>query len=202
MIMKPWRLYIHGRGISFGDEVHVVASHDRPVRLTTWEHQSGNGSIEVGDYALLCPAVRIDSATRVEIGANTMLAAGVYVTDADWHGIYDRSQPIGQTATVRLGRNVWLGDSSIVCKGVEIGDNTIVGAGSVVTRSLPADVIAAGNPAKVVRPLDGAQALRTRQDLLARPGFAEDMLSLERTLRQHNSWWRWLRSRLAPGPED
>ena len=52
-----------------------------------------------------------------------------------------------------IGDNVWLGGGVIVCPGVSIGDNTVVGAGSVVTRDLPADVVAVGSPARVVRSL-------------------------------------------------
>lgn len=56
-------------------------------------------------------------------------------------------------ARITLGANVWLGGGVIVCPGVTIGDDTVVGAGSVVTRDLPAGVLAVGSPARVVRPL-------------------------------------------------
>ena len=54
---------------------------------------------------------------------------------------------------VTIGRNAWLGGAVIVCPGVTIGDDTVVGAGSVVTRDLPPAVVAVGNPARVVRRL-------------------------------------------------
>ena len=202
MIMKPWYLKIHGSGISFGDQVHVVTSRDRPVRLTTWCHGDHQGRVEIGDYALICPDVRVDSATEIRVGANTMLAAGVYLTDADWHGIYDRAEIVGKTAPVILGDNVWLGDSAIVCKGVTIGDNSIVGAGSVVTRSIPANVVAAGNPAVVVRDLDTHQSLRRREDLLADPGFSTRLSQLEYQQYRGNSWFNWLRTILKPSDGD
>lgn len=56
---------------------------------------------------------------------------------------------------IRIGDNVWLGGGAIVLAGVTIGANTVVGAGAVVTRDLPADVVAVGNPARVVRTIDG-----------------------------------------------
>jgi acetyltransferase-like isoleucine patch superfamily enzyme len=203
MIMKPWYLKLYGSDISFGDAVHVVTSRDRTVRLTTWAHDHGAGTINIGDYALLCPGVRIDSATSISIGTSTMLAAGVYVTDADWHGIYDRTRPIGSTKAIVLRDNVWIGDGSIVCKGVTIGENTIVGAGSVVSKSLPANVIAAGNPAVVVKQLDPDETLVTRQNLLAEhEKLSRDVDQLERTLRKTNSWWGWLRAMLAPTTRD
>ncbi|MCP3819750.1 hypothetical protein NLX86_17095 [Streptomyces sp. A3M-1-3] len=52
-----------------------------------------------------------------------------------------------------IGDNVWLGGGVVACPGVTIGENTVVGAGAVVTRALPANVVAAGNPARVIREL-------------------------------------------------
>ena len=54
---------------------------------------------------------------------------------------------------VRLGNNVWIGGSVVICPGVTIGDNSVIGAGSVVTRDIPANVVAVGNPCKVLRPM-------------------------------------------------
>ena len=73
-----------------------------------------------------------------EIGADSWL-----VTDRERLRPFHRSR-----------RNVWFGGGVIVCAGVTVGDNTVVGAGSVVTRDLPAGVLAAGNPARVIRKLD------------------------------------------------
>ncbi|GAB6095181.1 DapH/DapD/GlmU-related protein [Desulfatiferula olefinivorans] len=80
----------------------------------------------------------------VRCGANTL------ITDSDWHGDDGRSGP---DAPVHIKKNVWLGAGVTVLKGVTIGENTVVGSGSVVTRSLPSDVLAAGSPARVIRPL-------------------------------------------------
>ncbi len=128
MIMKPWHLKLHGEHISFGNAVHVITAKDRTVRLTTWSHDAAGGQIDIGDYVLICPGVRIDSATHINVGSNTMLAAGVYLTDADWHDIYNRTRPIGRSAPIVLEDNVWVGDGSIICKGVHVGANTIIGA--------------------------------------------------------------------------
>ncbi|XOV81458.1 MAG: acyltransferase [bacterium] len=203
MIMKPWHLKIYGPNICLGEAVHVVTAADRTVRLTTWQHEEGEGSIDVQDYALLCPGVRIDSATSVVVGKSTMLAAGVYITDADWHGIYNRPRPIGASAPVILGQNVWIGDGAIVCKGVSIGDNTIVGAGAVVTKSLPANVVAAGNPASVVKTLDPNRRMISRADLLTdHLRLNQDVKLLDQALRKNNTWRAWLRSVVAPNRSD
>jgi maltose O-acetyltransferase len=54
---------------------------------------------------------------------------------------------------IKIGNNVWLGGGVIVCPGVTIGDNTTIGAGSVVTKDIPANVLAVGNPARVIKQL-------------------------------------------------
>ena len=198
-IMKPWNLKINGPNISFGRAVHVVASRDRQVRLTVWRQAEQEGRIDIGDYALLCPGVRLDSACHIEVGPNTMIAAGAYLTDADWHDVYDRSKPIGNSSKITLADNVWIGDSAIVCKGVSVGANSVIGAGSVVTRDIPANVIAAGNPAKVVKELDSTRPVRRREDLLA---DAQDLNRrvdyLDRMLHGNNTWLGWLRTMVRP----
>ncbi|MEQ8861139.1 MAG: acyltransferase [Pseudomonadales bacterium] len=202
-VMQPWHLKIHGAQIVFGSCVHVIAAGDRQVRLTTWEHPDGGGRIEIGDYALICPGVRIDSACQVSVGRNTMLAAGVYLTDADWHDVYDRTRIIGAHAPIILEDNVWIGDGAIVCKGVTIGANSVVGAGSVVTRDVPANVVAAGNPATVVRALDPARPLVKRETLLADPEDLDARMDgLDRWMHAENSWFGWLRTLIRPSIRD
>lgn len=203
MVMKPWNLAIYGAGITFGDCVHVITTGDRKVRLTTWEHADGRGRIDIGDYCLICPGVRIDSACRVTVGDNTMIAAGAYLTDADWHDVYDRTRMIGAHAPIRLEDNVWIGDGAVLCKGVTVGANSVIGAGSVVTRDIPANVVAAGNPATVVRPLDPERDLIKRESLLADPEALESRMdALDRYLLGGNGWFGWLRSRLWPSERD
>ncbi len=91
---------------------------------------------------------------RVEIGNNVLFGPSVQ--------IYTATHPISATERrtwrefakpVSIGSDVWVGGGAIICPGVTIGDRTVIGAGSVVTRSIPADVVAAGNPCRVIRPL-------------------------------------------------
>jgi galactoside O-acetyltransferase len=94
------------------------------------------------------------------IGNGTMIAAGVVISGVN-HGMDPsagpyRDQPT-QALPVEIGSNVWIGMNSIILPGVTVGDNTIVGAGSVVTRSLPKGVIAYGNPCKTIRNVDENQ---------------------------------------------
>jgi acetyltransferase-like isoleucine patch superfamily enzyme len=183
--------------------VHVVTAADRRVRLTTWEHDSGGGRIDIGDYCLISPGVRLDSACHIEVGNNTMIAAGAYLTDADWHDLYDRTRIIGSYARITLADNVWIGDGAIVCKGVSIGANSVIGAGSVVTRDIPANVVAAGNPAAVIRALDPERPIVRRESLLADPQDLDARMDgLDRYLLGSNTWRHWLRTLVRPSAED
>lgn len=197
--MKPWNMSLHGARIRAGNHVHVVTARDRGVRLCVWTHKEMHGDIQIEDYALLCPGVRIDSAVGVRVGAASMIAAGAYLTDADWHGIYDRTQLIGTARPINLGENVWIGDGATICKGVNIGDHSIVAAGAVVARDVPSGVVVAGNPAVVVKELDPARERITRRELFADPdGLERFNETLDRYLLKDNDLLGWLRSIIAP----
>jgi maltose O-acetyltransferase len=91
---------------------------------------------------------------RVEIGDNVLMAPYVQIYAA-YHPTDPKVRLTGEeySAPVRIGHNVWIGGGSIICPGVTIGDNTTIGAGSVVTADVPSNVIAVGNPCKVLRPV-------------------------------------------------
>jgi NDP-sugar pyrophosphorylase family protein len=132
-----------------------------------------------------------------------MIASGAYITDSDWHGIYDRIERNAVPAPIRIGNNVWIGDHALVLKGVTIGDNSIVGAGAVVTRDVPANVVVAGNPARIVKELDPHGPFVTRGDYFADPRSpASEADELDRRFLAGNSFFNWIRSVLFPGPLD
>jgi maltose O-acetyltransferase len=91
---------------------------------------------------------RIDIGEDVQIGPNVQLLTPTHPTDPE-----PRRAKLEAAKPIAIGNNVWLGGGVIVCPGVRIGDNTVVGAGAVVVRDLPANVVAVGNPARVVRTL-------------------------------------------------
>jgi maltose O-acetyltransferase len=93
----------------------------------------------------------------IRIGAACQLASGVQLLAAT-HPVDPARRRDGWEygEPIALGDNVWLGGGVIVCPGVTIGDDTVVGAGAVVTRDLPAGVVAVGNPARAIRTIDGA----------------------------------------------
>ncbi|MGZ5416313.1 MAG: sugar O-acetyltransferase [Nocardioides sp.] len=90
--------------------------------------------------------VRIDIGADVQIGPNVQLLTPTHPIDPD-----QRRDKWEAGGPITIGDNVWLGGGVIVCPGVTIGADTVVGAGSVVTKDLPARVVAVGNPARVIR---------------------------------------------------
>lgn len=93
--------------------------------------------------------------THIYVGDYTMIGSNVTLAAAG-HPILPELREAGYqfNLPVRIGRNCWLGAGVIVVPGVTIGDNVVIGAGSIVTHDLPSDVVAAGNPCRVLRPLD------------------------------------------------
>ncbi len=91
---------------------------------------------------------------QVTIGSRTLFGPNVQIYAATHplnHQV--RSSGVEFARPVDIGEDVWVGGSAVICPGVSIGDRTIIGAGSVVTRDIPSDVFAAGNPCRVVRSL-------------------------------------------------
>ena len=91
---------------------------------------------------------------KITVGDNVMLGPKVALYAVN-HAIDPavRSQGHDYPVPITIGSNVWIGGSVVVCPGVTIGDNTVIGAGSVVTKDIPSNVVAAGNPCRVIRPI-------------------------------------------------
>lgn len=90
----------------------------------------------------------------VSIGANAFIAPGVCIACAG-HSIdpVQRSMGVGTSAPITIEDNVWIGANATICGGVTIGEVSVIGAGSVVTKDVPTGVVAAGNPCRVLRPI-------------------------------------------------
>ncbi|MCP4747652.1 MAG: acyltransferase [Desulfobacteraceae bacterium] len=200
--MSPWHVELFGGPIEIGKYATFIATSDKKVRLSVWPEKASCGSIKIGDYCLVCPGVRISSAVGIQIDDNCMLANGAYITDSDWHGIYDRIT-LGSALNVRLHKNVWIGDSAIVCKGVTIGQNSVIGAGAIVVEDIPANCIAAGNPARVVRQLDPNETFRTREHFYSNPTkLAKGFIQWEQAVLKENTLFSWLRHIIFPSQGD
>ena len=155
---------VRGPRISAGDHFHAYATKHEPISLAVDPFAAGGGGIKFGNYCIIAPGVRIRSACSITIGDNCMFGEDTLVTDADWHDHYHRIYP-GKELPVVLGNNVWVGTRVTICKGVTIGDNSIIGAGSIVTRDVPPNSIAGGNPARVISQLDPTKHSTLREAL-------------------------------------
>lgn len=91
----------------------------------------------------------------VTIGSRTLIGPGVQIYAATHPlNFKERAAGLEYAKPVIIGKDVWIGGGAIICPGVTIGDRAVVGAGSVVTRDVPPDVVVAGNPCKVIRRLE------------------------------------------------
>jgi len=127
------------------------------------------GTCKIGDFTLLNGAL-IMADERIEIGKHVLVSWNVGIADSDFHPI-DAAQrridtmalapfykdrpprPPLKTAPVIIEDNVWIGMNAVILKGVTIGENSVVAAGAVVSKSVPANVVVAGNPAVIVKQL-------------------------------------------------
>lgn len=125
------------------------------------------GHCTIGDFTLLNGAL-IMAEERIEIGSHCLVSWNVGIADSDFHPLEpaqriidahalapfykDRPpRPPLRTAPVIIGDNVWIGMNAVILKGVAIGENSVVAAGAVVTKSVPENCVVAGNPAKIVK---------------------------------------------------
>jgi virginiamycin A acetyltransferase len=134
----------------------------RAFLMRTLEHCHADATVEfgtifsdararIGEHAYVGPRCHLG---LVHLGKGVLLAAGVHVpSGARTHGIADVAAPIreqeGHRAVVRIGAGAWIGSAAVVM--ADVGEDSVVGAGAVVTRPLPAGVVAAGVPARVIR---------------------------------------------------
>jgi acetyltransferase-like isoleucine patch superfamily enzyme len=122
------------------------------------EASTPESAIELGDGVQVNNNAFIKSeGPGIRIGARALLGSGVTIYDSDFHDFRPnrRRDGLPRMAPVELGEDVFVGDGVKILKGVSIGAHSVIGAGSVVTSSIPEGVIAAGNPARVIRALDG-----------------------------------------------
>ncbi|MBE6196118.1 MAG: acyltransferase [Rikenellaceae bacterium] len=126
----------------------------------------GEGKIIMDEWSKIGENSSIICTNKVYIGKDTAIATGVTIIDNNTHptnardrrymrhtshGSLERSNIWAASAEINIGENVWVGSNVRICKGVKIGDNAIIAACSVVTKDVPANSIAAGNPARIVK---------------------------------------------------
>jgi acetyltransferase-like isoleucine patch superfamily enzyme len=147
------------RAVVFGNHVSVYAGCSFAIQK--------DGHCTVGDFTLLNGAI-VMAEELIEIGSHCLISWGVGIADSDFHPLEPAQRLIDsralapffknrpprpklKTGPVKIGDNVWIGMNAVILKGVTIGDNSVVAAGAVVTRSVPSNTIVAGNPAVPVK---------------------------------------------------
>jgi acetyltransferase-like isoleucine patch superfamily enzyme len=121
------------------------------------------GVVEIGAKTVMGQECTISAYKRVRIGEQCVIADRAMFIDFD-HGVVEVERPIRRqgiyTREVEVGSNVWIGYGACILRGVSVGDNSIVGTNSVVTKDVPANALVAGVPARIVRMRDAPDQLR------------------------------------------
>lgn len=161
-ILIPGKVYLGIRGgqvrigdnlyFSSGDAVNPIGSN-----LHGAIYLEKGASLTIGNNVGMS-STRMWIHDHISIGNNVKIGGCVLMTDTDAHPIdflARRDSSIGtKSAPITIEDDAWIGAHCMILKGVTIGARTIIGAGSIVTKSIPADCIAAGNPCKVIRKLE------------------------------------------------
>lgn len=136
----------HGHMV-IGERARLNGSRE-PLELAT----GTDGTLEIGVSTFINFGTSIVATRHITIGSNCLIGPYCMVMDNSYHRIEpDRRYETPPSDPVVIGDNVWLGARSIVLPGVHIGDHAVIGAGSVVTHSLPPRTLAAGVPARVIK---------------------------------------------------
>ncbi len=147
-----------GKGIRIGDGSAIWPSCRLVAHNVTGRGAAEPIKLDIGSKTSIFPYSHISAALRIRIGDRVMIASGGYISDHD-HDFRDPNDPARTNgrvlaSPVEIGDDVWLGERVCVLRGVTIGEGSIIGAQSVVTKSIPPRCIAVGAPARVIRRWD------------------------------------------------
>jgi acetyltransferase-like isoleucine patch superfamily enzyme len=166
-----WRGRLQTDGLCFiGPGVELEIGRDAVVRLGRWSWighgtkiRAHEGVVEIGAKSVLGQECTISSFQHVSIGRECVVADRVMLIDFD-HGVVEEERPIRLQGIykrdVRVGHNCWIGYGACILRGAIVGDNSIVGTSTVVTKNLPANSVAAGAPARILRMREAPATLR------------------------------------------
>ncbi len=171
MILRTKRLLVQFNATDYADNARrqellreMLGSVGKGVHVDIDFHCECGKHIFVGDKVIINMNCTFVDNNRIDIGNNVLIASNVQIYTAthstevsermvdDW----TEGEEICRTFAkpVKIEDGVWIGGGAIILPGVTIGENTVIGAGSVVTRSIPANCVAVGNPCRVIKHLD------------------------------------------------
>ena len=160
-VVNKIRIENRGGAIMFGDNCIILSDtnyNPLAANLATSIVVNSNAELHIGNQVGMS-AVNIWCHEKIEIGDRTTIGAMAIIIDSDCHSLNyqdrwtERDMLNKKNAPIIIGKDVLIGTRSIILKGVSIGDRSIIAAGAVVSKNIPSDCIAAGNPARVVKQL-------------------------------------------------
>jgi acetyltransferase-like isoleucine patch superfamily enzyme len=120
----------------------------RTFRIKSFFTVMEGATMTIGDRCFINDGANICAAIHIEIGAFAKIGDQAGILDTTFHDV-SPARP-KKTAPIVIGKNVWIGNNCLILPGVTIGDHSVIAAGSIVTKSIPARSVAAGAPAKVI----------------------------------------------------
>jgi len=142
------RVFVENHGdMSIGERVRIDGRMN-PVEIVAWQ----GSRLTIGSGTFLNYGVSLSAHREVRIGRDCLIGNYVTIMDNDYHDLKYRDRP-GPSSPILIGDRVWIGIRSVVLRGVQIGDGSVIGAGSVVTSNIPPNSLAVGVPARVIRSL-------------------------------------------------
>lgn len=190
-----WRRLLTGSGhrwktdgpVFFGRKLQVQTGRKASINFGRWvwigdgtKIRCHEGEVEIGPKTVLGQECTISAYRRVRIGAECVIADRTMFIDFD-HGVVDIEKPIRDQGIymedVIVGSNVWIGYGAAILRGVRVGDNSVIGTNSVVTKDVPANAVVGGVPARVIRMREAPRELRWPDPVEPEPG-TEGVLEL------------------------
>lgn len=156
--IKYQPLLVKGLGeIGFGKNVQIGVSSS-PCFFSHYayiEARKESSKIVIGNNVALNNAISICALSTIEIADNVLIGVNCSIIDSDFHNLAVNKRHDNEVSAmpIYIEKNVFIGSNVTILKGVTIGENSVIGNGSIVTKNIPKNVVAAGNPARVIRNL-------------------------------------------------
>lgn len=153
VLAGPGVRIVRQQGRLSGERVCVLAEG---VRIAVIGNADRTATLHIGEATHIQARTHINCMESIWIGDHCAISWDCEILDTDIHQVLSSDEmELPRTAPVRIENRVWIGTRAIILKGVTIGEGSVIGAGSVVTRDIPAYSLAAGNPARVLRTIAG-----------------------------------------------